>query len=136
MPNILEIESGKYNDSLAKALKESGDFQAPEWVRLVKSGAGKVRPIEDPEFWFKRGASILRQLYLRKIVGVGRLRTRYGNRKNRGSQPARFYKSGGKAIRVILQQAESAGLVEKAKGTHAGRQLTQKGKTFLDGIKA
>ena len=135
MPDIRHMESGKFNLNLAKALRESEDFPAPEWIKFVKSGAGKVRPIEDPDFWHKRAASIMRQLYLRQIVGVGRLRTRYGSRKNRGSQPARFYKSGGKAIRVILQQAEAAGLVEKSKGTKAGRQLTLKGKQFVEEIK-
>ena len=135
MADIRDISAQKYNASLAKALKELDEFEKPEWIALVKSGAGKVRPIDDPDFWHKRAASILRQLYIRGIVGVGRLRTRYGNRKNRGSQPARFYKGAGKAIRVILQQAEKAELVEKVKGSHSGRQLTSKGKQFLESMR-
>ncbi len=45
---------------------------------------------------------------------------------------AEFRKSGGKIIRKILQQAEEAGLLEKSKEKKKGRQLTVKGKAFLE----
>lgn len=135
MTDIRLIEAGKYNHLLAEELKKSGDFEKPGWVNFVKTGAGKVRPVEDLDFWHKRAASILRQLYVRGVVGVGRLRTRYGNRKDMGMQPARFYKGSGKIIRLILQQAETAGLIEKVKGKRAGRQLTKQGRELLESIK-
>ena len=50
--------------------------------------------------------------------------------------PDHFRKSSGKIIRLILQQAETAGLVEKAKDKRAGRQLTLKGKQFLEKVAA
>ncbi len=128
------IDAGKYNLSLANALKQSEDFKKPEWIDFVKTGTNKMRPNIDSDFWYKRAAGILRQMYLKGIVGVGRLRSRYGGRKNRGMQPAEFRKSGGKIIRVILQQAESAGLVEKIKGKHSGRQLTKKGKDLMESL--
>lgn len=136
MTDIRSIEPGKYNSALAAALKASGDFEKPAWVDFVKTGAQKARPNVDPDFWHKRAASILRQAYLREVVGVGRLRSRYGGRKDRGMQPPEFRKSGGKIIRVLLQQAEVAGLLEKVTGKHAGRKLTMKGKTLLEGVKA
>lgn len=134
MKGLQHLESGAYNERLAQALKESGDFEQPTWVVFVKSGSHKQRPIAEPDFWFKRTASILRQIYQREIVGVGRLRTRYGGRKDRGVQPAEFRPAGGKIIRTILQQAEAAGLLEKATGLKAGRKLTQKGKDLLESI--
>lgn len=134
MTDIRSVDTGKYNNALAVALKEIDEFQPPEWIAFVKSGAGKMRPIEEPDFWYKRAASILRQMHLRGIVGVGRLRTRYGHRKNRGMKPARHYKGSGKIVRLLLQQAESAGLVEKIKGKHSGRQLTLKGKQLVESI--
>jgi small subunit ribosomal protein S19e len=96
----------------------------------------KKRPPQEEDFWYKRAASILRQAYLNEVVGVNRLRTRYGSRKNRGMKPERFKKSGGKIIRVILQQAEAAGIMEKrnVSGKRAGRILTIKGKEFMEGI--
>lgn len=134
MSDIRMIPADKYNKTLAEALKSHSEFKAPEWINFVKSSTHKSRPVNEPDFWHKRAASILRQIYIRGVVGVERLRTRYGGRKERGSRPAEFRKSGGKIIRVILQQAEKAGLLEKSKEKKAGRRLTENGKSFLEGV--
>ena len=134
MVDTSAIEPGKYNKQLAEVIKKSGDFEKPEWENFVKSGTNKMRPINDPDFWHKRAASILRQIGKKEIIGVNRLRSRYGGRKDRGMQPPEFRKSSGKIIRLILQQAEAAGLVEKVKGKHSGRQLTSKGKELLESV--
>ena len=135
MADIRTIEAGKYNNLLAEALKKKEIFQKPEWVDYVKTSVHKERPNIDPDFWYKRAASILRQLYINNVVGVERLRTRYGGRKNRGAKPPEFRKGGDKIIRTILQQAETAELVEKVKTKKkAGRQLTDKGKTLLESV--
>ena len=135
MVDIRTIEAGKYNIKLAEAIKDIKEFQKPEWVDFVKTSTHKQRPSVDPDFWYKRAASILRQIYIKGVVGVERLRSRYGGRKDRGSQPPEFRKAGGKLIRKILQQAESAGFLEKSKERKAGRKLTEKGKSFLESIK-
>jgi len=141
MTSIYEINSHEYNLRLAEALKKIPEFKEPEWVGFVKSSPSKQRPIDDDNFWFKRIASILKHIYKNKIVGVNRLRTRYGSRKNRGMKPERFMKAGGKIIRTILQQTDSAGftrIAEQVKGVRSkkpGRELTQKGKEFLEGVK-
>ena len=131
----------EYNLKLAEALKKVPEFKEPEWAKFVKSSPSKERPIEDADFWHKRAASILRQIYKKGIVGVNRLRTRYGSKKNRGYKPERFVKAGGKIIRTILQQSDKAGFTEtikEIKGTkekRPGRKLTEKGKKFLEEIK-
>jgi small subunit ribosomal protein S19e len=135
MAEIRSIDPAKYNKSLAEALKKEEEFVKPEWIDFVKSGPHRQRPIQDPDFWYHRAASILRQIYIHGVVGVLRLRTRYGGRKDRGMRPPHFKKSSGKIIRVIMQQAEKAGFVEKSTGKKAGRQLTKKGKDFLESIK-
>jgi small subunit ribosomal protein S19e len=134
MVDIRNIEPAKYNKDLAGALKKIEAFQKPSWVDFVKTGANKMRPTQEVDFWYKRAASILRQIYVKKVVGVQRLRTRYGGRKNKSVKPSHVQKSGGKIIRTILQQAEKAGLLEKSTGKKAGRQLTVKGKEFLEGF--
>ncbi len=131
---IFEKDAEQFNIKLAEALKNVPEFEAPEWVFYVKSGTSKERPPANENFWYMRSASILRQLYLKGVLGVNKLKTRYGSRKKRGGKPEKFRKSGGKIIRVILQQAESAGLVEKMNKVQYGRRLTQKGRDFLDSI--
>jgi small subunit ribosomal protein S19e len=135
MTDIRAIEPGKYNKLLAEAIKKIPEFKKPEWVDFVKTGAQKSRPNVEEDFWQKRAASILRQLYIHGIVGVQRLRSRYGGRKDRGMRPPEFVRAGGKIIRVLLQQSDSAGLTEKIKGKKAGRQLTKNGRELLESIK-
>lgn len=133
---VYDLDAREYNLKLAEALKKIPEFEKPEWVDFVKSGPGKERPIEDENFWHKRVASILRQIYKRESVGVNRLRTRYGSKKDRGMKPERFKKSGGKIIRTILQQSDKAGFTEIAENRlnkrKLGRKLTNKGTKFLE----
>ncbi|MEM4230609.1 MAG: 30S ribosomal protein S19e [Candidatus Pacearchaeota archaeon] len=131
---VYDTEPQKYIAKLAEELEKMPEFKMPEWAAFVKTSCARARPPLDNKFWYKRAASILRQIYLRGVVGVNRLRTRYGGRKKRGVKPERFRKAGGKIIRAILQQAEKAGLVEKVKGKKAGRQITKKGKELLNSI--
>lgn len=141
MNPVYEISAQEYNLKLAGVLKKIPEFKEPEWVKFVKSGAAKERPIDDPDFWHKRAAGILRQIYKKGILGVNRLRTKYGSRKNCGMRPEEFRRSSGKIIRTILQQADKAGFTEIAKivkgvkSKKPGRQLTQMGKKFLEEIK-
>lgn len=137
---IYELDPQNYNLKLAEALKKMPEFKAPEWLAFVKSGADKERPIDDEDFWFKRASSILRQIYKKGSLGVNRLRTKYGGKKNRGVRPEEFRKAGGKIIRTILQQADKAGLTEQIKAIKGvkvkpGRKLTEKGKKLLESIK-
>ena len=141
MNSVFELNAQEYNLKLAEALKNVSEFKEPEWAQFVKSSSSKERPIEDPDFWHKRSASILRQIYKKEIVGVNRLKTKYGSRKNRGFKPEKFKKGSGKIIRTILQQSDAAGFTEIAKtlkgvkSKRPGRQLTQVGKEFLEEIK-
>jgi len=141
MTSVYELNAQEYNEKLAEALKKVEAFKVPEWTEFVKSGPAKKRPIENTNFWYMRAASILRQIYKKKILGVQRLRTKYGSKKNRGYAPEEFRKASGKIIRTILQQADEAGFTEIAKAVKGvrerkpGRQLTTKGKEFMEGIK-
>ncbi len=130
--DVRSVNPEKYNNLLAEALKKAGNFKKPEWVDFVKTSSHKARPNIDADFWYKRAASILRQIYINRVVGVQRLRTRYGGRKDNGVKPATFVKGSGNIIRKILQQADSVGLTEKSLGVRKGRQLTIKGKEFLE----
>ncbi len=138
---VYEMPAQMYNIKLAEALKEIPEFKEPEWAKYVKSGAGKERPIDDSDFWYKRAASILRQIYKNKSLGVNRLKTKYGSKKNRGFKPEEFRKASGKIIRTILQQSDKAGFTEiqnpkkGIKSKKPGRILTEKGKKFLEEIK-
>ncbi len=131
---IYTQEPGKYILKLAELLKQIPEFEVPEWANFVKTSTSRMRPPLDDDFWYIRAASMLRHLYIKGVVGVGKFRTKYGSTKNRGAKPSEFRKASGKIIRTILQQAEKAGLVEKLSDTQHGRRLTQTGRDFLDSV--
>lgn len=117
-------------EALAQHLKENvKEVKPPEWALYAKTGCFKDRVPDDPDWWYKRCASLLRKLYLYGPVGIERLRTAYGGRTRNTMKRKHFKKAGGSAIRKALQQLEAAGLVQK---TPRGRILTNKGKSLLD----
>jgi len=131
MVTAREVNPQKLVERTKEELKKFEEIKPPAWSFFVKSGSHKERPPEQPDFWYIRAASILRRIYLDGPVGVERLRTYYGGRKRRGTEPAKFRKASGNIIRKILQQLEKAGLIEKTK---KGRKITSKGQAFLDRI--
>ena len=136
MPTPYDVPPDKLIERLARYLKrEVEEVRPPEWAIFVKTGSHVQRPPQDPDWWYVRCASLLRKLYIHGPIGVERLRSMYGGRKDRGHRPEHHRKAGGSIIRKALQQLEAAGLVEKItdeKGHVIGRALTPKGRSLLD----
>jgi small subunit ribosomal protein S19e len=127
---IYEQDPKKVVENLAKDLKEI--IKQPDWTPYVKTGKHKQRPPSDKDWFFMRAASILRKVAVTGPVGVSKLRTKYGGRKNNGYKPEHFYKGSGNIIRKALQQLDKAGLTTSAeKGVHKGRVVTPKGMKLL-----
>ncbi|MFP4119335.1 MAG: 30S ribosomal protein S19e [Candidatus Woesearchaeota archaeon] len=127
---IYQVSQQKLVLALAQELKSL--IEMPEWARFVKTGPHRETLPKNPDWWYIRAASILRTCYKNGPVGVSKLRTRYGGRKNRGFRPDKFERSSGKIIRTILQQLESAELIKQdAVGVHKGRVATAKGTSLL-----
>jgi len=131
-----EIPAKLFIESLASRIKAMDEFKMPKWAEFVKTGTSKERPPERDDWWYIRAASILRAIYFKGVVGVSKLRTKYGSRKNRGHRPEKFFKASGKIIRTILQQGTKAGLIEHIKTKKTGRRITKKGKEFLEALAA
>ncbi|MBU0586636.1 40S ribosomal protein S19 [Candidatus Micrarchaeota archaeon] len=132
MSSALDVDVNKLNAKVAEKLKGMG-IVVPKFVGVVKSGAHADRPPEQDDFFFVRCASVMRQAYVRNIVGVQRLRTHYGGKKSRGVRPERYMRAGGSTVRKAMQALEKAGLMEKVdKGQRKGRTLTAKGRKLLD----
>ena len=135
MVTVYDVEAGVLIRDAGVDLKNLKEIQKPEWAEIVKTGPGQERLPDDPDWWYYRAASVLRKVYTRGPIGVSKLRTYYGKKKNRGVRPEKFYKASGKIIRTVLQQLETAGYVQyKEKGVHKGRVITGKGQSFLDNV--
>ena len=138
MATVFDVNPHTLIGKLKDELKKVEQVKPPEWAKFVKSGASKVKPPEQEDFWYTRAASILRQIYVQgKPIGVQRLRVKFGSKIRKKSKPKHFARGSGKIIRNILQQLEAAGFIQKTTiNTHKGRVLTKKGKSYLDKLSA
>lgn len=135
MASIYDIPTNELIEMAADELKKLDGIKAPEWTSYVKTGAHKERPPVRNDWWYVRAASVMRTIYRLGPIGVAKLRTKYGGKKNRGMKPERFYRGSGSIARKIVQQLESEGFVKyEKKGVHKGRIIAPKGKSFLDKI--
>gem|GEM_PF-80497 len=131
MTTVYDVPANLLIDQIAKELHKEKKVKPPEWAPFVKTGPHKERRPDNPDWWYVRAAALLRRVYIDGPIGVNRLRTRYGGKKDRGSRPEKFKKGSGAIIRRALQQLEEAGFIEKVEG---GRIITSNGRAFLDKI--
>lgn len=129
MTVVYDIPASDLIEVTSKDLKEKLKLKQPEWALWAKTGAHKEKSPTDADWWWIRAASILRRVYIDGPVGVSRLRTFYGGKKNRGHKPDKFVKAGGKILRTILQDLDNHGFTEKV---DKGRKITPKGQSYLD----
>ena len=129
---LKEVSAHAFVETCAKEFENMKEFKMPEWAMFAKTGPHKKYPPLKKDWWYTRIASVFRKIALDGPVGVARLRTHYGGRKERGHKPERTVRAGGNIIRKMLQQLESAGLVEKNK--KGGRVASQQGNDFMKKI--
>ncbi|MFQ6020503.1 MAG: 30S ribosomal protein S19e [Candidatus Aenigmatarchaeota archaeon] len=127
-----DIPPSELIKKLSEELKKNENIKPPDWSRFVKTGVNAEKPPIQKDWWYMRSAAILRKIYLKGPIGVQRLRTAFGSRKRRGHKPAHHRKAGGKIIRLILQQLEAAGYIEKVEKPRKGRKITPQGQRFVD----
>lgn len=119
-------------DGIKKELMKNDKMKQPEWSLFVKTGANAERPPSQKDWWYLRSAAILRRIYNNGPVGVGRLRTVFGGKRRRGHKPPHRKDAGGKVIRTIIQQLESAGYITKTEKPRKGRIVTSRGQALVD----
>ncbi|MBN2603096.1 MAG: 30S ribosomal protein S19e [Candidatus Thermoplasmatota archaeon] len=117
-------------DELSKKLQKEKEIFLPEENRYARTSVTNENPPIEKDWWYTRCASILRKVYINNQIGVERLASEYGGKRDRGSKPYRAMGGSGTIARRALQQLEKAGLITKIKGK--GRSITPKGRSFLD----
>jgi small subunit ribosomal protein S19e len=124
-------------------------FLRTAWVDTVKTSHSKELPPQNPDWcetidkllyendadtiarFYIRAAAVARHIYLRKTVGVGRLRKAHGSTKNRGSRPSHHVDASGSVDRKAIQALEKIGVLEQDEDK-GGRRITQSGIRDLD----
>jgi small subunit ribosomal protein S19e len=95
----------------------------------VKTGVHKELSPNNDDWWYTRCAAVLRRIYTDGPVGIERLRSVYGGKKDNGSSPSHKAKGSGSIARKAVQQLEAAGYLQKVK---EGRTVSAKGRSMLD----
>jgi len=131
MKTVFDVPAARLIAETAGKLKEKPEMKPPKWIGFVKAGPGNERAPEQPDFWYVRCASMLRQIYVNGPLGVSNLRKHYGTQKKHTVARKHKMKAGGNIIRKALQAMEKASLIEHKK---EGRVIAAKGKALLDGI--
>jgi small subunit ribosomal protein S19e len=126
MTTVYDVPADHIIRRVAEELKKRKEITPPEWAAFAKTGVHK-----DPDWWFTRAAAVLRRVYVDGPLGVERMRSFYGGKKNRGSRPNAFRKGSGSVLRKALQQLEAAGLIVHDK---TGRKVSPAGMSFMDNL--
>ncbi|WP_292392707.1 30S ribosomal protein S19e [Methanoculleus sp. UBA303] len=131
MTTVYDIPADMFIRQVAEELKKNPQIQPPDWAAFAKTGVHKEMPPENSDWWYVRAASVFRRVYTDGPVGIQRMRSIYGGKRNRGPAPSQFRRGSGSIIRKIFQQLEAAGYVSHTSG---GRTVTAAGRSFLDNV--
>jgi small subunit ribosomal protein S19e len=129
MTTVFDVPAMEMINKLAGILKENEKIVPPEWAGNVKTGVHKELPPTNDDWWYVRCAAVLRKIYTDGPIGIERLRSVYGGKKDNGSQPFHKAKGSGSIARKSVQQLEAAGFLQKVKD---GRTVSAKGRSMMD----
>ncbi|MCJ1421058.1 40S ribosomal protein S19 [Xylographa parallela] len=125
------LQAQKFINAYSAFLKRQGKLPIPGWVDTVKTSHSNELPPQSIDWFYTRAASVARHVYLRKTVGVGRMRKAHGSTKNRGSRPSHHVDASGSVDRKVMQALEKIGVLEQDE-EKGGRRITQSGRRDLD----
>ncbi|KAL8850506.1 MAG: hypothetical protein Q9221_004554 [Calogaya cf. arnoldii] len=131
--SVRDVDAQKFVEAYSAFLKRQGKLPVPGWVDTVKTSPAKELPPQSIDWYYTRAAAVARHVYLRKTVGVGRLRKVHGSTKNRGSRPSHHVDASGAVDRNVMRSLEAIGVLEKD-DDKGGRRITQSGQRDLDRI--
>ena len=131
MTTVYDVPADLLIRKVAEVLKSRQEIKPPAWAAFAKTGVHKELPPEDPDWWYVRSAAVLRRVYVDGPLGVQRMRSFYGGKKDRGSRPNAFRKGSGSVLRKALQQLEACKFILHDK---AGRRISPEGHSFMDAM--
>ena len=129
---MFDVSADELIERISEKLKKIDAIDPPQWAQFAKTAVNKERPPVNLDWWYVRAASVLRKVGMLGPIGVSKLRTKYGGKRNLGVRPGHFCKGSGNILRKIFQQLETAELLQKSKSSKAGRVLSAKGMSLLD----
>ena len=131
MVTVYDVPANRLIDEISEKMKDMDHIQMPDWALFAKTGVHKEKAPTQSDWWFKRVSAVFRTVYIEGPIGISRLKSKYGGKKDRGSKPSRMRKGSGSIIRKVLQQLEEQDLIKKS-NNGVGRIVTPEGQSLLD----
>ena len=129
---LRDVAANKWVRAMAAHLKQEGKLFVPSCTELVKTGYGRERAPQNPDWYYYRCAAVLRRIYVRPGTGYGGLSKAFGKKQNNGSAPEHTAKACRGLLHWCCRSLEGLKLV--AKGKFSGRVLTKDGRKRVDTI--
>merc|ERR1712072_206310 len=107
---------GPVNDFIkayAEHLKKSNKLGLPKWIDLVKTGHYHELAPYDEDWFYTRAAAIMRKLYVKPHVGVGRLANKFGGKERNGSARKHHSTDSKAVISACMKALEEAKLLAR-----------------------
>jgi len=119
-------------ERLAVDLKATGKVAPPAWAAFARTGVHTEKAPQQPDWWYRRLAAVLRKVYTMGPIGGSRLSAEFGGKRDGGSAPYHPRRGSGSVTRECLQQLETLGLIARAETR--GRRVTPAGQKLLDNL--
>merc|ERR1711881_802738 len=110
---LKDIPANDFVAAYADFLKKSNKIELPSWVDLVKTGHFHELAPYDEDWFYTRAAAIIRKLYIKPTVGVGRLANKFGGKERNGSARKHHAKDSKAVIRACMKALEKAKLLTR-----------------------
>merc|ERR1712066_764801 len=110
---LKDVPAGDFIAAYADFLKRTNKIELPKWVDLVKTGHYHELAPYDEDWFYTRAAAIMRKLYVKPTVGVGRLANKFGAKQRNGVARKHHAKDSKGVIRACMQALEGAKLLTR-----------------------
>merc|ERR1711862_818349 len=110
---LKDVPANDFIAAYADFLKRTNKIELPKWVDLVKTGHYHELTPYDEDWFYTRAAAIMRKIYVKPNVGVGRLANKFGAKERNGSARKHHAKDSKAVIRACLKALEKAKLMTR-----------------------
>merc|ERR1711904_24615 len=110
---LKDVPANDFIAAYADFLKRTNKIELPKWVDLVKTGHYHELTPYDEDWFYTRAAAIMRKIYVKPNVGVGRLANKFGAKERNGSVRKHHAKDSKAVIRACLKALEKAKLMTR-----------------------
>merc|ERR1712021_250943 len=110
---LKDVPANDFIAAYADFLKRTNKIELPKWVDLVKTGHYHELAPYDEDWFYTRAAAIMRKIYVKPCVGVGRLANKFGAKERNGSARKHHAKDSKGVIRACMKSLEKARILMK-----------------------